>query len=125
LTPCIVTNPPTGADLLVVPANERLCGTQFAHFPAGGPTPSAPRIGAEPRSSKAPRSANLLYPCQSVDGVLTEFAGPDFWAQIAALPPVDGYGDYAIKCRPGGAVHTSAPRALGFSSGLVHAVSPF
>ena len=32
LTSCIVTSPPP-TDVLIVPANERLCGTEFTYFP--------------------------------------------------------------------------------------------
>ena len=45
ITPCVVTMPPPRSTALVVPTNERLCGTQFAHFPKGGPTPAATKIG--------------------------------------------------------------------------------
>ena len=45
ITPCVVTMPPPKSTALIVPTNERLCGTQFAHFPKGGPTPAATKIG--------------------------------------------------------------------------------
>ena len=63
----MVTMPPPGAEALVVPSNERLCGTQFAHFPVGGPTPAAKHIGQ--RESPATEAQRMLYQCESVDGV--------------------------------------------------------
>ena len=71
ITPCVVTMPPPRSTALIVPTNERLCGTQFAHFPKGGPTPAATKIGE--RDYDRPRAERLLYQCESVDGIVTEF----------------------------------------------------
>ena len=69
ITPCVVTMPPPKSTALIVPTNERLCGTQFAHFPKGGPTPAAKGIGE--RDYERPRAERLLYQCESVDGIVT------------------------------------------------------
>ena len=84
ITPCVVTMPPPRSTALVVPTNERLCGTQFAHFPKGGPTPAATKIGE--RDYERPRAERLLYQCESVDGIVTEFGGAAYESAIAWWP---------------------------------------
>ncbi|KAH8095836.1 voltage-gated potassium channel [Aureococcus anophagefferens] len=88
ITPCVVTMPPA-CDRLCVPSNERLVGTQFAHFPVGGPTPVAERIGEAALPDRYREASRMLYQCESVDGAVTEFGGA---AQEAATPraPVVG-----------------------------------
>ena len=88
ITPCVVTMPPPKSTALIVPTNERLCGTQFAHFPKGGPTPAATKIGE--RDYERPRAERLLYQCESVDGIVTEFGGAAYESAIAELPLVSG-----------------------------------
>ena len=125
ITPCVVTMPPPRSTALVVPTNERLCGTQFAHFPKGGPTPAATKIGE--RDYERPRAERLLYQCESVDGIVTEFGGAAYESAIAELPIVSGDADYPVRCKTGGAVRV--PIATGplasFGDGLILAVPPF
>ena len=125
ITPCVVTMPPPTSTALIVPTNERLCGTQFAHFPKGGPTPAAPVIGE--RDYERPRAERLLYQCESVDGIVTEFGGAAYESAIAELPIVSGDADYPVRCKTGGAVRV--PIATGplaaFGDGLILAVPPF
>ena len=125
ITPCVVTMPPPKSTALIVPTNERLCGTQFAHFPKGGPTPAAPVIGE--RDYDRPRAERLLYQCESVDGIVTEFGGAAYESAIAELPIVSGDADYPVRCKTGGAVRV--PVATGplaaFGDGLILAVPPF
>ena len=102
LTPCVVTMPPPRSTALVVPTNERLCGTQFAHFPKGGPTPAATKIGE--RDYDRPRAERLLYQCESVDGIVTEFGGAAYESAIADLPVISGDADYPVRCKTGNAV---------------------
>ena len=125
ITPCVVTMPPPRSTALVVPTNERLCGTQFAHFPKGGPTPAATKIGE--RDYDRPRAERLLYQCESVDGIVTEFGGAAYESAIAELPLVGGDADYPVRCKTGNAVRV--PIATGplaaFGDGLILAVPPF
>ena len=125
ITPCVVTMPPPKSTALIVPTNERLCGTQFAHFPKGGPTPAATKIGE--RDYDRPRAERLLYQCESVDGIVTEFGGAAYESAIAELPIVSGDADYPVRCKTGGAVRV--PIANGplasFGDGLILAVPPF
>ena len=102
ITPCVVTMPPPKSTALIVPTNERLCGTQFAHFTKGGPTPAATKIGE--RDYDRPRAERLLYQCESVDGIVTEFGGAAYESAIAELPIVSGDADYPVRCKTGGAV---------------------
>ena len=125
ITPCVVTMPPPKSTALIVPTNERLCGTQFAHFPKGGPTPAAKGIGE--RDYERPRAERLLDQCESVDGIVTEFGGAAYESAIAELPIVSGDADYPVRCKTGGAVRV--PIATGplaaFGDGLILAVPPF
>ena len=123
ITPCVVTMPPPKSTALIVPTNERLCGTQFAHFPKGGPTPAATKIGE--RDYDRPRAERLLYQCESVDGIVREFGGAAYESAIAGLPIVSGDADYPVRCKTGGAVRV--PIATGplasFGDGLILAVA--
>lgn len=144
LTPCIVTMPPTVKSteenetlILLNPANERLCGTQFSHFPVGGPTPSAPRIGIPPpfRSRYTMSSTKTrietkglgsvknaewgLYQCEAIDGIVTELCGMELERYIKEHVPVWYHPDadaskqstdkdYVMRCNVGEAIHTPA-----------------
>lgn len=135
LTPCIVTMPPPPkSHCLVVPSNERLVGTQFSHFPVGGPTPSAPHIGVPPPKSTATTGSNgntsdtILYACETVDGTVTEYAGVEFERQVKALPLVGELSreDYPIRCPTGEARRIPSVGYLrhNFDS-LILTVAPF
>jgi len=130
LTPCVVTMPPPSSfpqepqrrhDVgLLVPSNERLCGTQFSHFPVGGPTPHAHAIGERPLPLPSDDilgagirnkdedddveavSDRILYACETVDGTVTELVGPDLQAEIRKyLPNLSGDEQYPIRCPTG------------------------
>jgi len=117
--------PPPKSTALVVPTNERLCGTQFAHFPKGGPTPAAPVIGE--RDYDRPRSERLLYQCESVDGIVTEFGGAAYDSAVADLPVIGGDADYPVRCPTGKAVkvHLATGPLASFRDGLILSVPPF
>lgn len=121
--------PPSGAALLCVPSNERLCGTQFAHFPVGGPTPVAELIGEREIPPDATGASRMLYQCESVDGAVTEFSGGAHEAIVRERVPVLAGGDpkYPVRCATGNAVWVPATGALEdvFRRGLVLAVPPF
>ncbi|KAJ8598258.1 hypothetical protein CTAYLR_005493 [Chrysophaeum taylorii] len=127
-TPCIVSSPPPRADALVVSANERLCGTQFAYFNVGGPTPLGANFGAAALGFlKTMRvEERALYPCESVDGLVTEYGGTELARILEAIPSISDDLEYPVRCPTGGARRTPAgPLATLFPAGLVHAVPPF
>ena len=67
------------------------------------------------------RQERLLYQCESVDGIVTEFGGAAYESAIADLPIVSGDADYPVRCKTGGAVRV--PIANGplasFGDGLI------
>ena len=69
----------------------------------------------------------MLYQCESVDGIVTEFGGAAYESAIAELPIVSGDADYPVRCKTGGAVRV--PIATGplasLGDGLILAVPPF
>lgn len=142
LTPCIVTMPPPNSTHLVVPSNERLVGTQFSHFPVGGPTPSAPYIGSPPTppddDENTFSSQNnydtliadyILYASETVDGTVTEYAGPDFERQVHKhCPIVQDLSEtlYPIRCPTGQARNIPSVGYLKQNfDGLILTVAPF
>jgi O-acetyl-ADP-ribose deacetylase (regulator of RNase III) len=108
VTPCIVTSPPSDeCDALIVPANERLQGTQF--------TPSE-------CSRRLAQGTTLVYPPQCIDGLVTELGGAELAAACASLPS----DELNIRCPTGGAAVTSACGELrACYQHLVHACAPF
>lgn len=129
--------------MLLNSANERLCGTQFSYFPVGGPTPSCPYVGEPPdmggpvteRQLGSVRFAERsLYQCESVDGVVTEFGGPELEELCRTIEPVSYRRSaekdetlYPVRCPPGDARWTPSAGGLKqvFKGGIVHAVAPF
>ena len=69
LTPCIVSHAPGASDALINPANERLDGTQF-----------------DPSTAARAFGSTIIYPSQSVDGLVTEFGGGRLYRTLQALP---------------------------------------
>ena len=127
ITPCVVTMPPA-CDRLCVPSNERLVGTQFAHFPVGGPTPVAERIGEAALPDRYREASRMLYQCESVDGAVTEFGGAaQEAATLAHAPVVGGTEAHPVRCPTGAAVLVPSAGAFArvFRRGLVLAVPPF
>lgn len=140
LTPCLVTMPPPNATGLLVPSNERLCGTQFSHFPRGGPTPTRPVIGDDPSKQRRQRqpkesqaqcyhasSDEILYPCESVEGVVTELIGPELQNEIQRqLPNLSDAEEYPVRCPTGSAKRMNCVGSLKQNFHyLVFAVAPF
>ena len=86
---------------------------------------AATKIGE--RDYERPRAERLLYQCESVDGIVTEFGGAAYEGAIAELPVISGDADYPVRCKTGGAVRV--PIATGplasFGDGLILAVPPF
>lgn len=131
VTSCVVVSPPPRCDCLVVPANERLCGSQFPYFAVGAPTPEAEYIGEPP--SGRPKSAmgfaggdRGLYQCESIDGLVTEYGGHELRMAIASVPSVTADVRYPVRCPTGEARRTKAGALHSiFPAGLVHAVAPF
>lgn len=107
VTPCIVTSPPSECDALVVPANERLQGTQF--------TPSE-------CSQRLAQNTTVIYPPQCVDGIVTELGGAELAAACASLTS----NELEIRCPTGAAAVTSAFGELrACYRHLVHTSPPF
>ena len=125
LTSCIVSSSPAGSELLIVPANERLVGTQFTYFPVGGPTPVGREIGS-PQESRKELATRLLYACESVDGLVSDYGGFPLDVARRAVRLSSGDEDYPIRCPAGEARRTEAGGLASlFPRGLVHAVAPF
>lgn len=111
LTPCIVSHPPVESAALVTPANERLDGTQFTPAEAEAQLPGA-------------RASAIVYPCQTVDGLVHEFGGAELLRLAHAVPYQRG-GDLGERCRVGHAVCTpAAGELLDSYQYVVHAVAP-
>ena len=132
ITPCIVTMPPSCSDMLVVPSNERLVGTQFSHFPVGGPTPAAIYIGERPLHPNTPPPPPRpldwsLYQCEAVDGVVTELSGTNIKNIKARAPVLNHDAMYPIRCPAGQAVSIPSSGSLSgvFPAGLILTVAPF
>ena len=138
LTPCIVTMPPPDCHCLIVPSNERLVGTQFSHFPVGGPTPSAPLIGVPPTSTattttttaKSPvHRDKILYASETVDGTVTEYGGFEFEKMVKQLPldpTLSQEQYYPIRCPTGQARTIPSVGYLTHNfETLILAVAPF
>ncbi|GMH81516.1 hypothetical protein TrST_g5581 [Triparma strigata] len=130
ITPCAVTMPPPGSDSLAVPTNERLCGTQFSHFPVGGPTPVQEYIGRHPKErvpEQLQEASWMLYQCESIDGVVTELGGIDRSDIDERAPVVGGDEQYPVRCRVGDSLLFSSSGGLEkvFEKGLVLTVPPF
>jgi len=126
LSSCIVTSSPRDTDYLIVPANERLCGTRFAYFPRGGPTPNAKYIGEEKNVLLKEGRSEYLYSYECIDGLVSELGGQVVENSLAQLPRVSGTDEYYIKCPTGEARLTQAGSlAHQFPKGLIHTVAPF
>jgi O-acetyl-ADP-ribose deacetylase (regulator of RNase III) len=117
LTPDIVSLPPGSSSssssrrsfALVNSANERLQGTQFTTSEAAAAFPNT----------------SIIYPEQTVDGLVYELSGGEMQAALAALPTLDADG---TRCVAGAAVmfslaHGSSPLGQNFQH-VVHAVAP-
>jgi hypothetical protein len=129
--------PPPGSSCLLVPSNERLCGTRFSHFSVGGPTPSAPIIGERPSNPQQATTTtriaqHILYPCEAVDGVISELGGPQQEQEIQNCVPSTGSDDddessfYPIRCPTGEARRVPAVGMLRHNlQWLILAVAPF
>ena len=127
ITPCVVTMPPPDSAILVVPSNERLVGTQFSHFPVGGPTPVAEEIGESSIPPDAQESSWMLYQCETIDGVVTELQGTTQADINEFAPVINNDPAYPVRLRPGEAVNVPASGALEpvFTDGLILTVAPF
>ena len=96
---------PPPSDTLIVPSNERLCGANFSHFPVGGPTPLGEYVGERSHPWGTPRTARMLYQCESIDGVLSEqFGGVERDVIESVAPVILGDEKYPVRCRTGDAV---------------------
>jgi O-acetyl-ADP-ribose deacetylase (regulator of RNase III) len=120
LTPCIVTSPPGNVrGALANAANERLQGTAF--------TPS--------QCSRRLLGNTIVYPPQTVDGLVHELGGAALAADLLLVPPAkvqkapragaDNLPDL-VRCVTGGAVVTKAfGELLTCYTNIVHACAPF
>ena len=116
-TACIVTHPPGGEGAnaaLVVPANERLVGTQFT------PEECWSNLHGDPTTGRWDKDF-AVYPHQAVDGLVTEFGGPELRRALEELPAdCDG-----VRCAIGSAVMTPSFSELsGMYGALIHAPPP-
>ena len=120
--------------VLINPANESLSGPQRASFPRGGPLPPPPSAFSWFRDESAETGWDLLYPQQSVDGVVHLQGGEELKAALIAAAPSIGVrtnGDL-LRCQIGDAVLTAhadgrtqrADSAMPFDA-IVHTVAPF
>jgi hypothetical protein len=73
---------------------------------------------------------NIFYPCETVDGAITELSGPELEKLIGQTIPVVNKKDeisYPIRCPTGEAtiVPTIVGSHLGHFNSLLFAVAPF
>jgi len=139
LTPCIVSMPPTPTSsscgsLLLVPSNERLCGTQFSHFPVGGPTPHKAIIGENKKRASSPSrntqnkiSERIIYASETVDGTLTELLGTELREYVQrSLPNLSQDDNFPIRCPTGSARKVPSVGILQQNfDAFILAVAPF
>lgn len=134
---CVVMQPAGGGfcDTLINPANERLVGTKFPYFPKGGPVPEDKVVGAAAtqRDWVPPGfvskwggmeiGSEMMYPVQTVDGLVGMLGGDALRRECSRLP---ARGGSDVRCPPGEAVRTSAAGGLSKLFGcIVHTVPPF
>jgi O-acetyl-ADP-ribose deacetylase (regulator of RNase III) len=116
-TACVVTHPPGGEranDALINPANERLDGTQFS------PQQCWTELHGDPVTGRWDKEFSV-YPHQAVDGLVTEFGGPELRAALEALP----LSDDGRRCAVGSAVATPAFSELReVYAAIIHAPTP-
>ena len=83
----MVENPPHGScDALLCPGNEHLVGTRLSYFPRGGPCPAEPPPGVQSSWGGMEAGGNMLYPIQTVDGLVTAAGGARLRALCTAVP---------------------------------------
>ncbi len=125
LTPDIVNFPPGNfVDALINPANEFLTGTRlFSYFPRGGPVPIRKSVETESaRWGGMEAGYNMIYPAQTVDGLVHLAGGADLASVITALPTTAG----GLKCGTGDAVVTDACGKLSDRFRyIIHTATPF
>jgi len=136
LTKDVVTSPPGGfCNVLVNPGNEKLVGTRLPYFPRGGPVPEDP-VDTRARTERdwlppgfvtqwggMEVGAKLVYPIQTVDGMVSMLGGWGLRRACQALPEQAPGG---IRCPVGEAVVTPATGRLGeYFRHIVHTVPPF
>ena len=139
---CVVHGPwPTSlaqhVRVLINPANDALIGPKRPVFPRGGPVPPPPPKGLGTSLGGwggMDAGWDMLYPAQTVDGLVHMQGGPMLRAALVAAAPVletRQNGEH-LRCRVGDAVLTSGIDGTGSSghSGLpfdaiVHTVPPF
>jgi O-acetyl-ADP-ribose deacetylase (regulator of RNase III) len=116
-TACIVTHPPGGerANMaLVVPANEQLHGTRFT------PEQCWKYLHGDPVKGRWDKDF-VVYPTQSIDGLVTEFGGEELRMTLEAVP-ADAHGRRAPV---GTAVVTPASHELReLYTYLIHTCAP-
>ena len=115
--------------VLINPGNNSLTGPQRTQFPRGGPVPPPPVMGIAswlPWNRPVEGGYDLLYPEQSVDGLVHAYGGAALKAELAAMPILEERADGEhLRCRVGEAVlTTSSDGKLPFDA-VVHTVPPF
>ena len=115
---------------LINPANQPLSGTALAYFPRGGPVPRPPPAGLSASTSGwggMDAGSGMLYPAQSVDGVVHTYGGNELREMLQAIASdgVDAAGQ-PVRCAVGRAVVTPSAGSLrdGFDR-IAHTVPPF
>lgn len=116
---------------LINPANTALCGARSPAFPRGGPVPKPPPDDTLKSSFRGwggmDAGADMLYPAQAVDGVVSLLGGAELRAMLQAFP-CHGRTDDAgqpLRCPVGSSVITEG-RCGELEFDLVaHAVPPF
>ena len=131
---CVVTSPVNGAAstlrALANPANEALVGTSRPYFPRGGPLPAPPPRGLQSSAmgwGGMDAGQNMLYPAQTVDGLVHQHGGRRLRELLAEAAPVlelRSHDDDHVRCRVGDAVLTAAPPTLPYDV-IAHTPPPF
>ncbi|CAK4506872.1 unnamed protein product [Aphanomyces euteiches] len=118
----IVNHPPL-CGVHINPCNEELTGTRwFSYFPRGGPVPPPVPPGLESESAKwggMDAGENMLYPAQTVDGLVTLAGGVALREHLANMPG-------SPKCPCGSVVVTPSTGSLvNHFQAIVHTSTPF
>lgn len=133
---CVVTSPWSTAlpsrggvlRALINPANEALIGPARPYFPRGGPVPPKPPPSLSASSvgwGGMDAGPDMLYPTQTVDGLVHQYGGRALQAELAAHPVIEerADGDH-VRCRVGDARPSSSPSSLPFDV-IAHTPTPF
>ena len=122
---------PNYYDYLINPSNEALVGTRLPYFPRGGPVP-IPQNSSTSNSSRwggMDAGEDMLYPVQTVDGLVHQESGYELLKFLMLLPEQVPYTDKAgqkIRCATGNCVLSPSYGNLRpYFGRIIHTVPPF